>query len=60
MSAPEDPRKAADKSSCPVCLRARDKPCGRYECPLRESLTAGIPDGLTWPGKVDTKTKEWY
>jgi hypothetical protein len=44
---------------CPICQRARNNPCGRSECPLREHLTAGIHDGLTESGKVDTKTKEW-
>jgi hypothetical protein len=44
---------------CPICLRPRNTPCGRSECPLRECLTAGIPDGLTETGKVDTKTQEW-
>lgn len=45
--------------TCPSCLKPKNSPCGRSECPLRECLTVDIPDGWTVTGKIDTRTKEW-
>ena len=54
---PQDPKQAT--VTCPVCRIPKTTPCGRINCATRKQLTVDIPHGLTFTGRIDTRTREW-
>jgi hypothetical protein len=56
-------------TKCPYIHNEQcNRNCRGFECKHRDeiaveppepNLTAGIPDGMTWTGRINTQTKEW-